>query len=98
MLEALDTAVIAGKARAIGISNCYAWQLAKRERPCRTRRADILCFCAEPLSEPDYAEDERELFGLCTAEEGIAMTPYSARWPAAVSSCVEGQHAASGGR
>ncbi len=24
------------------------------ERPCRTRRADILCFCAEPL-QPDYA-------------------------------------------
>ncbi|HFQ7023497.1 TPA: aldo/keto reductase [Klebsiella pneumoniae] len=29
VLEALHTAVTAGKVRAIGISNCYAWQLAK---------------------------------------------------------------------
>lgn len=29
VLEALHAAVTAGKVRAIGISNCYAWQLAK---------------------------------------------------------------------
>ncbi|EEW4814885.1 hypothetical protein D9C93_15120 [Escherichia coli] len=29
VLEALHTAVTAGKVRAVGISNCYAWQLAK---------------------------------------------------------------------
>ncbi|WP_049003843.1 aldo/keto reductase, partial [Klebsiella quasipneumoniae] len=29
VLEALHAAVAAGKVRAIGISNCYAWQLAK---------------------------------------------------------------------
>ena len=53
VLEALHTAVTAGKVRAIGISNCYA-AAGEGERPCRTRRADILCFCAEPL-QPDYA-------------------------------------------
>lgn len=29
VLEALHTAVTAGKVRAIGISNCYAWQPAR---------------------------------------------------------------------
>ena len=29
MMEALNSAVVAGKVRAIGISNCFAWQLAK---------------------------------------------------------------------
>ena len=50
---ALHTAVTAGKVRAIGISIAMpgSW---RGERPCRTRRADILCFCAEPL-QPDYA-------------------------------------------
>lgn len=52
VLEALHTAVTASKVRAIGISNCYL-AAGEGEHPCRTRRADILCFCAEPL-QPDY--------------------------------------------
>ncbi len=76
VLEALHTAVTAGKVRAVGISNCYAWQLAK---------ANALAEC-EGLTpfvsvQSHYnlimREDERELFGLC-AEDNIAMTPYSA--------------------
>lgn len=76
VLEALHQAIKSGKIRAIGISNCYAWQLAK---------ANALAEC-EGLSQfvsvqSHYnlimREDERELSGLC-AEDGIAMTPYSA--------------------
>ncbi|MEW5289425.1 aldo/keto reductase [Erwinia papayae] len=76
VLEALHHAVTAGKVRAIGISNCYAWQLAK---------ANALAV-SEGLTpfislQSHYnlimREDERELFALCK-EDGIALTPYSA--------------------
>jgi len=53
VLEALHTAVTAGKVRDWHFQLlCLA--AGEGERPCRTRRADILCFCAEPL-QPDYA-------------------------------------------
>ena len=76
MLEALHTAVTAGKVRAIGISNCYAWQLAKANA--LAEREGLTSFVSvQSHYNLIMREDERELFGLC-AEEGIAMTPYSA--------------------
>ncbi len=76
ILEGLANAVKAGKARYIGISNCYAYQLAK---------ANVL---AEKEGFPQFVsiqghynlifrEEEREMAKLC-AEDNIAMTPYSA--------------------
>lgn len=76
ILEGLHNVVKAGKARYIGISNCFAWQLAK---------ANAL---AEKEGFPQFVsvqghynlifrEEEREMVKLCK-EDNIAMTPYSA--------------------
>ena len=76
ILNGLNNAVTLGKVRAIGISNCYAYQLAK---------ANAL---AEAYGFPKFVsvqghynlifrEEEREMARLC-AEDNIAMTPYSA--------------------
>ncbi len=53
VLEALHTAVTAGKCARLAFPIAMP-AAGEGERPCRTRRADILCFCAEPL-QPDYA-------------------------------------------
>ena len=76
ILDGLSKAVTSGKARYIGISNCYAWQLAK---------ANAL---AEKEGFPQFVsvqghynlifrEEEREMTPLCY-EDNIALTPYSA--------------------
>ncbi|WP_113626171.1 aldo/keto reductase [Pectobacterium peruviense] len=76
VLEALHAAVTAGKVRAIGISNCYAWQLAKANA--LAEREGLTTFVSvQSHYNLIMREDERELFGLC-AEDGIALTPYSA--------------------
>lgn len=76
VLEALHAAVAAGKVRAIGISNCYAWQLAKANA--LAEREGLTSFVSvQSHYNLIMREDERELFGLC-AEDNIAMTPYSA--------------------
>ncbi|EPY4614499.1 aldo/keto reductase [Klebsiella variicola] len=76
VLEALHTAVTAGKVRAIGISNCYAWQLAKANA--LAEREGLTPFVSvQSHYNLIMREDERELFGL-RAEDNIAMTPYSA--------------------
>lgn len=76
VLEALHATVTAGKVRAIGISNCYAWQLAKANA--LAEREGLTPFvCVQSHYNLIIREDERELFGLC-AEDGIALTPYSA--------------------
>ena len=76
ILDGLSRVVKAGKARYIGISNCFAWQLAK---------ANAL---AEKEGFPKFVsiqghynllfrEEEREMVPLCQ-EDNIALTPYSA--------------------
>ncbi len=76
VLEALHVAVTAGKVRAIGISNCYAWQLAKANA--LAEREGLTPFVSmQSHYNLIMREDESELFGLC-AEDGIALTPYSA--------------------
>lgn len=75
-MAALNDAVKAGKVRAIGISNCYAWQLAKANA-----LAEKNGFAKFVSIQSHYnllaREDERELRNLCL-EDNIAMTPYSA--------------------
>ena len=76
IMDGLNRIVKAGKARYIGISNCFAYQLAK---------ANAL---AEKEGFPKFVsiqghynlifrEEEREMAKLC-AEDNIAMTSYSA--------------------
>lgn len=76
ILEALHQAVKSGKVRAIGISNCYAWQLAKANA--LAEREGLTPFISvQSHYNLIMREDERELMGLC-AEDNIALTPYSA--------------------
>lgn len=76
IMEGLHVVVKAGKARYIGISNCFAWQLAKANY---FARANGL---TEFISVQGHynliaREEEREMAPFC-ASEGISMTPYSA--------------------
>ena len=76
VLEALGEAVDAGKTMYIGVSNCFAWQLAKANA-----LADSLDLPRFVSVQNHYnlifREEEREMAPLCR-EDGIAMTPYSA--------------------
>lgn len=76
IMEGLAAAVRAGKVRYVGISNCFAWQLAE------------INAVAESHGWPQFAsvqghynliarEEEREMIPYCRAH-GIAITPYSA--------------------
>lgn len=76
IMEGLNKIVKAGKARYIGISNCFAWQLAKANA-----LAEQEGFAKFVSVQGHYnllfREEEREMAKLC-AEDNIAMTPYSA--------------------
>ena len=76
ILDGLNRVVKAGKARYIGISNCFAWQLAKANA-----MAEQEGFAKFVSIQGHYnlifREEEREMAPYCQ-EENIAMTPYSA--------------------
>jgi len=75
-LETLNDAIKAGKIRAIGISNCYSWQLAKVNALAEAK--GLTQFVSIQSHYNLLArEDERELVKYCK-EDNIAMTPYSA--------------------
>lgn len=76
IMEGLDNAVKSGKTRAIGIANCFAWQLAKANFFAQQHGM------AEFVSVQNHynliaREEEREMIPFCVSE-GIALTPYSA--------------------
>ena len=75
-LEGLSDAVKAGKVRAIGISNCYAYQLAKANAIAE-REGFPKFVSIQGHYNLLFREDEREMARLCK-EDNIAMTPYSA--------------------
>ena len=76
IMEGLSRAVKAGKVRAIGISNCYAWQLAKANA--LAEREGFPKFVSiQGHYNLIFREEEREMVPLCR-EDNIAMTPYSA--------------------
>lgn len=76
IMDGLNAMVQAGKTRYIGISNCFAWQLAKANA-----LAEKEGFAKFVSIQGHYnllfREEEREMAQLC-AEDNIAMTPYSA--------------------
>jgi 1-deoxyxylulose-5-phosphate synthase len=76
VLETLHQNIQAGKIRAIGISNCYAWQLAKANTIAKYEGLTPFVSIQSHYNLI-MREDERELFGLCQ-EDNIAITPYSA--------------------
>ena len=76
ILEGLNRVVQAGKARYIGISNCYAWQLAKANAIAE-REGWAKFISVQGHYNLLFREEEREMVPYCQ-EEGIALTPYSA--------------------
>lgn len=76
IMEGLNNVVRAGKVRYIGISNCYAYQLAQANA--LAEKEDFAKFVSvQNHYNLIFREEEREMAKLC-AEENIAMTPYSA--------------------
>ncbi|MDO4556288.1 MAG: aldo/keto reductase [Lachnospiraceae bacterium] len=75
ILDGLNQQIKAGKIRYIGISNCYAWQLAKANALARLEGFPEF-ISVQGHYNLIFREEEREMAGLCK-EDNIAMTPYS---------------------
>ena len=76
ILDGLNRVVKAGKARYIGISNCFAWQLAKANAIAE-REGFAKFVSVQGHYNLIFREEEREMAPYCH-EENIALTPYSA--------------------
>ena len=76
IMDGLNRVVKAGKARYIGISNCYAYQLAKANALAE-KEGFAKFVSVQSHYNLIFREEEREMAKLC-AEDHIAMTPYSA--------------------
>ena len=76
IMDGLNRIVKAGKARYIGISNCFAYQLAKANA--LAEKEGFAKFVSiQGHYNLIFREEEREMAKLC-AEDNISMTPYSA--------------------
>ena len=75
IMDGLNNMVKAGKVRAIGILNCFAWQIAKANA-----LAEKYGFAKFVSIQGHYnlifREEEREMVPYCK-EENISLTPYS---------------------
>lgn len=76
IMDGLNRIVKAGKARYIGISNCFAYQLAKANALAE-KEGFAKFISVQGHYNLIFREEEREMVKLC-AEDNIAMTPYSA--------------------
>lgn len=75
ILDGLNRMVQAGKTRYIGISNCFAWQLAKANA--LAEKEGFAKFVSiQGHYNLIFREEEREMVPYCR-EENIALTPYS---------------------
>ena len=76
ILDGLNRVVKAGKARYIGISNCFAWQIAKANA--LAEKEGFAKFVSiQGHYNLIFREEEREMVPYCE-EDNIALTPYSA--------------------
>ena len=76
VMDGLNRIVKTGKARYIGISNCFAWQLAKANA--LAEKEGFAKFVSiQGHYNLIFREEEREMVPYCE-EENIALTPYSA--------------------
>lgn len=75
IMEGLHNVVKQGKAKYIGISNCYAYQLAKANAVARQNGWEEF-ISIQGHYNLIFREEEREMVPLCK-EENIALTPYS---------------------
>lgn len=76
IMDGLNRMVKAGKTRYVGISNCFAWQLAKANALAE-KESFAKFVSVQGHYNLIFREEEREMAPLC-AEDNIAMTPYSA--------------------
>lgn len=76
IMEGLNNAVKEGKARYLGISNCYAYQLAKANALAEKENFEKF-VSVQGHYNLIFREEEREMVKLCK-EDNIALTPYSA--------------------
>jgi aryl-alcohol dehydrogenase-like predicted oxidoreductase len=70
-MEALHDVVRAGKARYVGASSMYAWQLAKAQHAGPARFVSM-----QNHYNLIYREEEREMIPLCL-DEGVGVIPWS---------------------
>lgn len=75
VMDGLNRVVKAGKARYIGIANCFAWQFEKANALAE-REGFARFVSVQNHYNLIFREEEREM-SPCCAEEGIATTPYS---------------------
>ena len=76
VMDGLNRQVVAGKARYIGISNCFAWQIAKANA--LAEKEGLAKFVSiQGHYSLIFREEEREMVPYCN-KENIALTPYSA--------------------
>ena len=76
IMEGLNDAVKTGKTRYIGISNCFAWQIAKANAIAE-KEGFAKFVSIQGHYNLIFREEEREMVPYCE-EENIALTPYSA--------------------
>ena len=76
IMEGLHNVVKSGKVRYIGISNCFAWQLAKANFYAREHHLTKF-ISMQGHYNLIAREEEREMLPFC-ADQNIALTPYSA--------------------
>lgn len=75
IMDGLNQVVKAGKTRYIGISNCYAYQLAQANALAE-KEGFAKFISVQSHYSLIFREEEREMAKLCQ-EDNIAMTPYS---------------------
>ena len=75
IMEGLNHVVKEGKVRYIGISNCFAYQLAKANALAE-KEGFAKFISVQGHYNLIFREEEREMAKLC-AEDNIAITPYS---------------------
>jgi aryl-alcohol dehydrogenase-like predicted oxidoreductase len=76
IMDGLNRLINAGKTRYIGISNCFAWQIAKANA-LADREGFTKFISVQGHYNLIFREEEREMVPYCK-EENIALTPYSA--------------------
>ena len=75
-MNILHDLVKSGKVKTIGISNCYAWQLAKANEYAKNN--DLTPFVSvQGHYNLIFREEEREMKPYCDSHH-VALTPYSA--------------------
>jgi aryl-alcohol dehydrogenase-like predicted oxidoreductase len=74
-MEALDTVVRSGRARYLGASSMFAWQLAKAQRVAE-RHGWHRFVAMQNHYHLAYREEEREMVPLCL-DQGLGVLPYS---------------------